>query len=221
MGFDDFISASRSELGFDEAASKKFEAMEALYVDWNSKINVISRKDIGNLYSHHVLHSLAIAVYAKRKKPELWEALSTGGMEVLDLGTGGGFPGIPLAVLFPATRFVLCDSIGKKLKVAGAVAEGLGIDNVRLVNGRAEDLKETFDVVVSRAVAPIEKLIPWVKGKYRDSIICLKGGPELPEEIAALSRQQKILCSKISTWQIRDWLTDEWYKGKFVVQIER
>lgn len=219
MDFREFISVVGTELGHDDAAMRRFAAMEALYTDWNAKINVISRKDIEKLYEHHVLHSLAIATYIKRTRPGLWDALSSGGVSVLDLGTGGGFPGIPLAVVFPLSSFTLCDSIGKKLKVAGAVAEGLGLSNVKLHNGRAEEIKDSFNLVVSRAVTALEKLYPWVKGKYNDSIICLKGGLELPEEIAALMERQKISASRISTWPLSEWLSDEWYEGKFVVEI--
>lgn len=219
MDFAEFSTIAAHALGLDAAALDKFQAMEALYSDWNSKINVISRKDIGELYSHHVLHSLSIAYYIRHEQPALWDALSAGGLSVLDLGTGGGFPGIPLAVVFPLSEFTLCDSIGKKLKVAGAVAEELGLSNVRLHNGRAEELRQSFDLVVSRAVAPLDKFHPWVKGKYRDSVLYLKGGLELPEEIAALAERQRIPISRISTWPVSEWLCDEWFDGKFVVRI--
>ena len=154
---------------------KDFTAAIELYKEWNARINVVSRKDIDNLYQHHVLHSLAIARYLELHYP----AGVLDGASVLDLGTGGGFPGIPLAMEYPQARFTLCDSVGKKLTVAGAVAQGLGLTNVELVNARAESLTGTFDWVVTRAVATLDKLYPWVNGRFRNSIICLKGGDVL------------------------------------------
>ena len=135
---------------------KDFTAAIELYKEWNARINVVSRKDIDNLYQHHVLHSLAIARYLELHYP----AGVLDGASVLDLGTGGGFPGIPLAMEYPQARFTLCDSVGKKLTVAGAVAQGLGLTNVELVNARAESLTGTFDWVVTRAVATLDKLYP-------------------------------------------------------------
>ena len=130
-----------------------FTQLDALYRDWNAKINVISRKDIDALYEHHVLHSLGIAQMI-RFKP---------GTHILDFGTGGGFPGIPLAILFPECEFLLVDSIGKKVKVAAAVAEALGLKNVRTLHGRGEDVKEQFDFVVSRAVMRLDELVGFTR----------------------------------------------------------
>ena len=169
---------------------EQFRKMEDLYRDWNSKINVVSRKDIDELYRHHVLHSLAIAAYLRVNMPDIYEHMRGEGpysiaepLKVLDLGTGGGFPGIPLSVIFPHAEFTLCDSIGKKIIVATEVYKGLGLKNVKTVNARAETLPETFDYVVSRAVTSLDNFMPWVKGKYRDGILYLKGG-DLTEEIA-------------------------------------
>ena len=146
----------------------KFAAMEELYRTWNAQINVISRKDMEpeQFRLHHILHSLAIAKLIE----------FPAGCTVLDVGTGGGFPGIPLAVLFPEVRFTLCDSIGKKVKVAQAVADGLQLGNVTCVNARAEALPETYDFVVSRAVTDLATFYPWVKGKFRYAVFYLKGG---------------------------------------------
>ena len=148
---------------------EKFEKMDALYRDWNAKINVVSRKDIDELYRHHVQHSLGIAAYLKAEMPDVYERLRGDGpysiaepMKIMDLGTGGGFPGIPLAVMFPHAQFTLCDSIGKKITVATEVARGLGLDNVKTVNARAESLPETFDFIVSRAVTALDNFMPWV-----------------------------------------------------------
>ena len=178
---------------FPEVTSEQmeqFEKMDALYRDWNSKINVVSRKDIDELYRHHVLHSLGIAAYIKAEMPDIYERLRGEGpysiaepMKIMDLGTGGGFPGIPLAVIFPHAQFTLCDSIGKKITVATEVAKGLGLSNVKTVNARAESLPETFDYIVSRAVTALDNFMPWVKGKYSEGILYLKGG-DLTEEIA-------------------------------------
>ena len=154
--------------------------LESLYQDWNQKINVVSRKDIDELYLRHVLHSLGIAKI-QRFLP---------GSEVLDVGTGGGFPGIPLAILFPETHFTLVDSIGKKIKVVEEVVAGLGLTNVTPVNSRVEEIKGQFDFIVSRAVAAMPTFTFWVKGKIkkesvherRNGILYLKGG-DLTEEL--------------------------------------
>ena len=145
---------------------EQFSKMDALYREWNAKINVVSRKDIDELYRHHVLHSLGIAAYLKTQMPDIYERLRGEGpykvsepLKILDLGTGGGFPGIPLAVIFPHARFTLCDSIGKKIIVATEVAKGLELKNVKTVNARAESLPETFDYIVSRAVTSLENFI--------------------------------------------------------------
>ncbi len=187
--------------------------MTALYREWNERINVVSRKDIDSLYEHHILHSLAIAEYLRRFYPEGWD-----GAEVLDLGTGGGFPGIPLATEFPQTRFTLCDSIGKKVRVAQAVADGLGLQNVRCVNARAESLPGPYDWVVSRAVASLDRFYPWVAGKFRRSILCLKGG-DVQAEIAELVRKCRVDPRRIRTWHIDEWLKDEYFAEKFVIEI--
>ena len=153
----------------------RFEKMDALYREWNAKINVVSRKDMDELYRHHVLHSLCIAAYLKTQMPDVYERLRGDGpyslsepLKVLDLGTGGGFPGIPLAVMFPHAKFTLCDSIGKKIIVATEVSKGLDLANVTTVNARAESLPETFDYIVSRAVTSLDNFMPWVKGKYAE-----------------------------------------------------
>ena len=193
---------------------EQFRLMEGLYKDWNSKINVISRKDIDSFYSHHVLHSLAIALYLKQ------EGLDFSGCNVLDLGTGGGFPGIPLAVMFPQASFTLCDSIGKKIKVASSVAQELGLTNVECVNARAESLGRTFDHVVSRAVTSLENFYPWVKDSFKGSIFYLKGG-EVDAEIAALVRKYKIRKDAVRAWRIDSVLDQEYFAEKFVIQIEK
>jgi len=153
---------------------EQFAALFDLYSDWNSKINVISRKDIDNLYTHHVLHSLAIAKLIQ----------FTDGTHILDVGTGGGFPGIPLAILFPECRFTLIDSIGKKIRVATEVANAVGLKNVQLKHSRAEEIKDKFDFVVSRAVMQLPDLVKIVrkniskesKNALPNGLICLKGG---------------------------------------------
>jgi 16S rRNA (guanine527-N7)-methyltransferase len=196
------------------AQMDQFRLMEGLYRDWNSKINVISRKDIESFYCHHVLHSLAISLYLER------EGLSFSGRSVLDLGTGGGFPGIPLAVMYPDARFTLCDSIGKKIKVASSVAQELGLDNVECVNARAESLGRTFDHVVSRAVTSLENYYPWVKDSFRGSIFYLKGG-DVDSEIAAIVRKYKIEKDAVRAWRIDSVLAQEYFAEKFVIQIEK
>lgn len=192
---------------------EEYAPMIALYREWNERINVVSRKDIDSLYEHHILHSLAIAEYVNRFYPGGFD-----GASVLDVGTGGGFPGIPLATEFPEGKFTLCDSIGKKIKVAQAVADGLGLQNVRTVNARAEALPETFDWVVSRAVTTLENFYPWVKGKYRRSILYLKGG-DINAEISELVRKCKVDPKKIQAWRVDEWLKDEYFAEKFVIEI--
>ncbi|MBO4817126.1 MAG: 16S rRNA (guanine(527)-N(7))-methyltransferase RsmG [Bacteroidales bacterium] len=215
--FEDIVVAEFPELTPEMLG--KYEAMEALYEEWNAKINVISRKDIGGLYLHHVLHSLAIASYLKRRRPEVYSAW-TEGASVLDLGTGGGFPGIPLAVMFPNVRFTLCDSVGKKIIVASEVSKALSLGNVTTVNARAESLPQVFDHVVSRAVTSLDNFYPWVKGKFSGSILYLKGGDIVPE-IAELMKKNRLRTGAVSTWPIETWLKDEYFKEKFVIEIEK
>jgi len=158
----------------------QFEALDGLYKDWNAKINVISRKDIDNLYEHHVLHSLAIAKIIGFKPTS----------SVVDVGTGGGFPGIPLAILFPETHFHLVDSIGKKVRVAHEIADAIGLKNCTFQHARMEEVKEKYDFVVSRAVMPLSDLVKLVKKNIKkeqinglpNGLICLKGG-ELQTEV--------------------------------------
>ena len=211
---------------FPEVTSEQmeqFEKMDALYRDWNSKINVVSRKDIDELYRHHVLHSLGIAAYIKAEMPDIYERLRGEGpysiaepMKIMDLGTGGGFPGIPLAVMFPHAQFTLCDSIGKKIIVATEVAKGLGLSNVKTVNARAETLPETFDYIVSRAVTALDNFMPWVKGKYSEGILYLKGG-DLTEEIA----NAKLRKGSVHIWPISKWTSDPFFDTKQVIFIEK
>ena len=168
---------------FTPEQTAQFEQLDGLYCDWNEKINVISRKDIDALYEKHVLHSLAIAA----------EFPFTPGVEVLDIGTGGGFPGIPLAIFFPEVRFHLVDSVGKKIKVVNEVATALGLRNVTTLHGRVESIKgRKFDFAVSRAVAPLKDLWTWSRPllrnerpmeSHKNGLVCLKGG-DLAAEIA-------------------------------------
>ena len=227
MNYEDFktiITESFPQLSPEQL--EQFAAMDMLYRDWNSKINVISRKDIDQLYSHHVLHSLAIAAFLKYQMPEAFEAfisgvkVNGGRLKVLDLGTGGGFPGIPLAVLFPEVDFTLCDSIGKKTIVASGVAASLGLKNVKVVNARAESLDESFDYIVSRAVTSLDNFMPWVKGKYSEGILYLKGG-DLVEEIATAMGKFRMRKGSVHTWGIDNWLQDEFFEQKMVIFIEK
>lgn len=202
---------------------EQFRQMDALYRDWNSKINVVSRKDIDELYRHHVLHSLGIAAYIKAEMPDVYERLRGEGpysiaepMKIMDLGTGGGFPGIPLAVIFPHAQFTLCDSIGKKIIVATEVAKGLGLKNVKTVNARAESLPETFDYIVSRAVTALDNFMPWVKGKYSEGILYLKGG-DLTEEI----EKARLRKGSVHIWPISKWSSDTFFETKQVIFIEK
>lgn len=236
--FEAFLKASFPDM--TDGMVERFRLMDAGYRDWNAKINVISRKDIDSLYDHHVLHSLAIAEYLRTQRPEVYSMFtaplqegsvapvssstnvnaSRAALRVLDLGTGGGFPGIPLAVMFPNVRFTLCDSVGKKTIVAREIANMLGLDNVEIVNARAESLPGRFDFVVSRAVASLTDFYPWVKGKYSQSILYLKGG-EINEEICALMSRERLRKGSVSTWPVTTWLSDPYFAGKFVIDIRR
>lgn len=189
--------------------AEQFAQLDALYRDWNSKINVISRKDIDNLYEHHVLHSLAIAKWIPFQPDTT----------ILDVGTGGGFPGIPLAIMFPQCQFVLVDSIGKKIKVASEVAKALGLTNLVCKQERVEEEKEKFDFVVSRAVMPLPDLVKLVRknisNKHRNAIpnglIVLKGG-DLQAEVAPYIKTAEIApCSK--------WFKGEWFETKQLIYL--
>ena len=188
---------------------RQFDALYELYQDWNSKINVISRKDIDNLYEHHVLHSLAIAKTIKFKDDT----------DILDFGTGGGFPGIPLAILFPNCRFQLIDGTGKKIRVATEVANAIGLKNCTPVHKRGEEEKGKYDFVVSRAVMPLPDLERIVRknisDKQRNSmpngIICLKGG-NVEGEIQPFRKYVEVT-------EISQWFDEEWFKEKYVIYL--
>ena len=198
---------------FPELSDKQkeqYNQLKDLYLDWNSKINVISRKDMEHFYEHHVLHSLAIAKY--------FELLP--GMKVMDLGTGGGFPGIPLAIMFPQTEFYLIDGTGKKIMVVNAVKDAIGLGNVVAEHKRAEEVKEKFDVITGRAVMTLPEIANLAGNKLRirgdaeaGGILYLKGG-DLTEEYKALNRDWKHKHVAISKW-----FTEEYFMEKFVVQL--
>lgn len=234
MDFNDFLTFVKSSFpDLTDSQAERFRLMDKGYREWNAKINVISRKDIDGLYDHHVLHSLAIAEYLRARRPETYASFTAGnqmtspdgaaaltGLKVLDLGTGGGFPGIPLAVLFPGVSFTLCDSVGKKTIVAREISNMLGLTNVEIVNARAESLGEKFDFVVSRAVASLADFYPWVRGKFTDSILYLKGG-DINEEIYELMSRERMRQGSVSTWPVDTWLKDPYFEGKFVIDIKR
>ena len=199
---------------------KQFEMLTPLYEDWNSKINVVSRKDIDKLQLHHVVHSLAIARFADMA------GVFTPGTKVMDVGTGGGFPGIPLAIMYPEVDFLLVDSIGKKIKVVQEVATALGLKNVRAVKARAEEIDEKFDFVVSRAVTDLGNFLPWVKGKYTGGVIYLKGGDlnaggALYTEIENAASKCRINKKAITFCAISDWFNEEFFNEKYVIYIPR
>ena len=220
MDFNGFLTVAKETFpDMTEHMESRFRAMEGLYNDWNAKINVISRKDIDSLYIRHILHSLAIAAYLKEVRPEVMEEWkSAGNVNVLDLGIGGGFPGIPLAVLFPNVNFTLCDSVGKKTIVAQAVAEALELKNVTVVNARAESLPQTFDYVVSRAVTALDNFWPWVSGKFTKDIFYLKGG-DFAEELCKMMKMARLRPGSVRTWKIQDWVDDPVFEEKFVIDI--
>ena len=192
-----------------EEQKRQFAALYDLYTDWNSKINVISRKDIENLYEHHVLHSLGIAKVI-RFKP---------GTKVMDLATGGGFPGIPLAILFPEVQFHLVDSIGKKVRVATEIAGSIGLKNVTTRHARAEEEKQLFDFVVSRAVMPLTDLLkiirknisPKQQNALPNGLICLKGGE--------LERETMPVKNKTTMWNLKEFFGEEFFETKKVVYV--
>lgn len=188
----------------DEKQKEQFAALGELYTDWNAKINVISRKDIGNLYEHHVLHSLGIAKVI-HFSPET---------KIMDLGTGGGFPGIPLAIFFPEVKFHLVDSIGKKVRVASEVANSIGLKNVTFSHARAEEIKDMYDFVVSRAVMPLTDLMKIIRKNFSthqqnalpNGLICLKGG-ELEHETMPFR-------NKTTMWNLSDYFDEDFFETK-------
>jgi 16S rRNA (guanine527-N7)-methyltransferase len=194
---------------------RQFEMLYDLYLDWNSRINVISRKDIDALYEKHVLHSLAIAKFIEFRE----------GTRILDIGTGGGFPGIPLAIMFPQCEFVLCDSIAKKITVAENVSETIGLRNTDFVVGRVEQLKEKFHFIVSRAVAPMEQLYRWTQhylitdkqfNPKTNGYLLLKGG-DLTEEAKALKQlNRKLLIEEI---ELKSYFSEEFFETKKLIYI--
>jgi 16S rRNA (guanine527-N7)-methyltransferase len=192
-----------------EEQKAQYAALYDLYNDWNSKINVISRKDIQNLYEHHVLHSLGIAKMIKFKP----------GTSIMDLGTGGGFPGIPLAIMFPEVKFHLVDSIGKKVRVANEVANAIGLKNVTFQHTRAQEVKQTFDFVVSRAVMPLTDLITIIRKNIStkqqnampNGLICLKGGE--------LSNETMPFKNKVVMQNLSDYFKEEFFETKKVVYV--
>ncbi len=193
-----------------ERQKEQFAALYDLYYDWNSKINVISRKDIENLYLHHVLHSLAIAKYITFKP----------GTTIMDMGCGGGFPGIPLAIMFPEVDFHLVDSIGKKVRVAGEIAQSIGLTNVRTSHSRAEEIKDKYSFVVSRAVMQLPDLVKICRKNISkeqanalpNGIICLKGG-----DMTAETYPFKNCCEIV---EVGSYFTEEYFKDKKVVYVQ-
>ena len=192
-----------------ETQRKQLEQLDALYRDWNSKINVISRKDIDNLYLHHVLHSLAIAKFTQFKA----------GARVLDFGTGGGFPGIPLAIMFPDVQFKLIDRTGKKIRVTNEVAQAIGLKNVVAEQKSGEEEKGKYDFVVSRAVMPLPELIKIVRkniakdsrNSIENGVIVLKGG-DIKDEIKPFNHIAEVD-------EISQWFTEDWFQEKYVIYI--
>jgi len=192
-----------------EKQKQQFSSLYDLYTDWNAKINVISRKDIANLYEHHVLHSLGIAKVIRFKS----------GTRIMDLGTGGGFPGIPLAIMFPDVQFHLMDSIGKKVRVATEIANAIGLQNVTFRHARAEEEKQLFDFVVSRAVMPLADLLKIVRKNIAkeqhnalpNGLICLKGG-ELQNEAMPFKH-------KTTLFDLKDYFEEEFFETKKVVYV--
>ena len=191
----------------DDRQKQQLEGLYPLYVEWNAKINVISRKDIQHLYLHHVLHSLSIAKVC----PFL------PGSDVLDIGCGGGFPGIPLAILFPKIQFYMVDSVGKKIRVVQAVAEALELKNIRAEHIRAEKVKGKYDFAISRAVAPLNTLYQWSRNKIKvksqhalfNGLLCLKGGD--------LRQEMKEAGLNYATYPINEYFDEAYFQEKYVI----
>lgn len=197
---------------FTPEQEQQFAALGALYKEWNDKINVISRKDIDSLYEKHILHSLAIAAVFDFSQAE--------GLEIMDIGTGGGFPGLPLAIMFPNVNFTLVDSIGKKLKVVNGVSEAIGLKNLQTIHGRAEDVGRSFDFIVSRAVAPLKDLWKWGRPHlrnerkledFKNGMIFLKGG-----DLAAEISETKL---RPHSWDVHTIFEEDWFEGKYLLYV--
>jgi 16S rRNA (guanine527-N7)-methyltransferase len=192
---------------FSQEQVKQLSALKELYIEWNEKINVISRKDMDNFYEHHVLHSLAIATQFEFED----------GTTIMDLGCGGGFPGVPLAIFFPNVNFLMVDSINKKLKVITEISNAIGLKNITVRHTRAEDIKDKkFDVVVSRAVAPLKDLWYWSKpllkkGNNYKGLICLKGG-DLANEIFESNCKPRV-------WEIEKIFEEDFFREKYLLQV--
>ncbi len=192
-----------------ETARKQIAQLRGVYEEWNAKINVISRKDMDNFYIHHVLHSLAVVRYFKDN--------NISPKSIIDAGTGGGFPGIPMAILMPETEFTLCDSIAKKIKVVTEVAAAIGLTNVNPVCARTETLRDcTYNYVVSRAVTELKKFIPLTEHLYTDGVICLKGG-DTDTEIENCCKELKMSPTIFRTINISDYFNEEFFTTKRIL----
>jgi 16S rRNA (guanine527-N7)-methyltransferase len=201
----------------DTVAEHQFKQLKDIYSCWNERINVISRKDINCLYERHVLHSLSIAKIVSFLP----------GAEALDVGTGGGFPSVPLAIMFPETKFTAIDSVGKKIKVLENVCSELNINNIKTVHGRAENMHEKFDFIAGRAVTNLSDFYTWINGKIKkkskhalpNGIICLKGG-NLDSEINCMLKKHSISPSQIIEYNISDFFDEGFFETKKILYIQ-